>query len=200
MREKWKWDVRGSFCILLSVLLFLDEQNIVPWALLACLLHELGHLSAIYMLGGRVRVIRLSAVGAEIVPTRQAMFSYVEEIIIIAAGPITSLLVALLGAYLLKNLQSEVAFLFCGLNLMAGLFNLLPVGPLDGGRLLRIMIAKHCHTPDSDRIYQCITACFAGLLLYLGFFYVVKLSGNITLIVTGVWLLSTLRHQNGYVS
>lgn len=91
MKCDWQWEVSASFYALISVLLFFDEQNIVPWALFACSLHEMGHLMAIYTLGGKVSVIRLSLVGAEIIPNRNTLFSYVEEILIILAGPLTNI-------------------------------------------------------------------------------------------------------------
>lgn len=196
MKCDWQWEVSASFYALISVLLFFDEQNIVPWALFACSLHEMGHLMAIYTLGGKVSVIRLSLVGAEIIPNRNTLFSYVEEILIILAGPLTNISVFLCGLAFSRQYPNEKLHLFCGLNLMLGLFNLLPVASLDGGRLLRMTIAKYFHILLAERIYQSISKVLASLLLLGGIFLAVTQHGNITLIIMAVWLLIACKQHN----
>lgn len=193
MRKGFEFHVSAGFCLLLAILLFLDDDNIVPWALLACLLHELGHLLAIYLLGGRVQAFRLSAVGAEMVPTRVRLFSYQEELLIAAAGPLASLLTALFAGSLRGVLgrYDEGIFLFMGLNVAAGLFNLLPIGPLDGGRMLRILLLRGEKLEEGERIFQSITLLLSLSLVALGTFHMLRLGGNITLLLSGLWLLST---------
>ena len=60
-------EVTGGFLLLLAWLNYLDRSFLVPMAVLACGAHELGHLLAIRLLGGSVREIRLTAIGAELV-------------------------------------------------------------------------------------------------------------------------------------
>ncbi len=196
MKCDCQWEVSASFYALISVLLFFDEQNIVPWALLACLLHEMGHLTAIYTFGGKVSAIRLSLVGAEIIPIRNTLFSYAEEILIILAGPLTNIAVFVCGLAFSRQFPNENLHLFCGLNLMLGLFNLLPVASLDGGRLLRMTIAKCFHIVIAEKIYESISMVFASLLLFGGIFLAVTQHGNITLVIMAVWLLIACKQYN----
>jgi len=44
-------EVHWSFFLLTAWLLYLDDQNILLMAVLACALHELGHIAAIYCFG-----------------------------------------------------------------------------------------------------------------------------------------------------
>ena len=196
MSGKREYSVSGGFGVLLAILLFMDEQNIVPWALLACFIHEMGHVLAIHMLGGSVQSFRLSVIGAEIVPTRNRLFSYQEELVIAASGPLISCIAAIMGAYFAGGYHYEKTFLFCGLNLVAGLFNLIPEGPLDGGRMLKILLFKRYSLQKGEQIYQCITALFSISLLSLGIFHVFKLGGNLTLILTALWLLAGVRRNH----
>ena len=56
--------------------------------------------------------------------------------IVAAAGPLANFVLALLGGYLLSISQAPVFLTdFIIINLMLGLFNLLPVPPMDGGRI-----------------------------------------------------------------
>ena len=48
-------EVTGGFLLLTAWLNYLDRQGVVPLALLACALHELGHWAALRALGARVR-------------------------------------------------------------------------------------------------------------------------------------------------
>ena len=58
-------EVTGGFLLLTAWLNYLDRQGVVPLALLACALHELGHWAVLRALGARVRRVRLTSVGAE---------------------------------------------------------------------------------------------------------------------------------------
>lgn len=187
----------GGFGILLAVLLFWDEQNIVPWALLACFIHEVGHVITIRLLGGEIESFRLSVVGAEIVPTRSRLFSYREELLIAAAGPLFSIVVALMGAALAGGFfVSDTVFLFSGLNLAAGIFNLIPVGPLDGGKMLKILLLKRVSFTEAEQIYRFFTAIISSVLFTLGMVQLLKLGGTITLPLTAFWLLAGVRQTH----
>lgn len=190
MRERLVIRVSGGFCLLLTLLLFLDEQNFVPWALAACTLHELGHLATIHLLGGRVVAFRLSVVGAELVPGRARLFSYREELIIAAAGPLVSLVAAFLAACLAKagGDFGERAYLFAGLNLVAGLFNLLPLAPLDGGRILHSLLLRSRESWELERLYQRLSCALSLGLLCLGTWQMLDFGGNPTLLLSGLWL------------
>lgn len=179
--------------MLLTALLFLDHQNLVPWALLACALHELGHLAAIYALGGRLAGLHLTVSGAEIVPERDTLFSYGEELLMIAAGPACSFLVAALTGWLASGAACEALFLFAGLNLAIGVFNLLPLWPLDGGRLLNLLLVRLLDPIRGEHACQLFTAILGMGLLVLGFLLMVQTRGNPTLLLTALWLLAGTR-------
>ena len=77
-------EVTGGFLLLTAWLNYLDRQGVVPLALLACALHELGHWAALRALGVRVRRVRLTAVGAEMEVDRG--LSYGGELLAALAG------------------------------------------------------------------------------------------------------------------
>ena len=109
-------EVTGGFLLLLAWLNYLDRSFLVPMAVLACGAHELGHLLAIRLLGGAVREIRLTAIGAELVLA--GPLGYWQEGAAALAGPGVNLLLALLCC------QFSWGLSFAGLNLVLALFNL----------------------------------------------------------------------------
>ena len=122
--------VTPGFLFLMAWCNYADQQGLLLPALAGCALHELGHLAAIWGLGGSVRRLRLTAVGAEIQLERP--MSYPGELAAALAGPAANLAAAWLCC------RAEGGALFAGLNLALGCFNLLPVGRLDGGRALHV--------------------------------------------------------------
>ena len=57
-------NVRDGFWVLLAALWCVDEDNLLPLFLMAALVHEAGHAAALYLAGGRLRQLTLTACGA----------------------------------------------------------------------------------------------------------------------------------------
>ncbi len=122
----------------------LDDRIYLHWALLLLLLpvqwilamaiaaafHELCHMAAVHAVGGRVNSLKVLPFGAVMVVEE---ISGLKEGFCALAGP--------LGSFLLVLFIRPFPVLgICGL--VQGLFNLLPVYPMDGGRILRILLRK----------------------------------------------------------
>ena len=174
-----KLEATGSFFLILALLNYLDRQHMLPMAAAACTLHELGHYLAIRLAGGDIKLIRLTGVGAEMVLGRP--LSYWQEGLAALAGPGVNLLLAL------GFCSWEGGVSFAGLNLALTLFNLLPVGRLDGGRAVSCTLAllmgpdRACWvTAWLDR--GCTTLLLAGGLLLAG------AGRNVTLLLTALWV------------
>ena len=84
--------VTPGFLFLMAWCNYADQQGLLLPALAGCALHELGHLAAIWGLGGSVRRLRLTAVGAEIQMERP--MSYPGELAAALAGPAANLAAA----------------------------------------------------------------------------------------------------------
>lgn len=164
-----------------AALIYLDGQGIVLNAVLACLIHELGHFLTIKAFGGKVRTLHLSIVGAEIYPEYGRPLPYWKEIITAAAGPLANVLLAVVSV-------GTGQHLFAGFNLSFGFLNLLPIHALDGGRILASCLNAHCFVV-SECICRFISILFSGLILGLGL-AAWKTWGNISLLATAIWLVA----------
>lgn len=178
--------VTSGFLLAAAAMLYLDSAVALPSAAAAAL-HELGHWGAIHALGGRVSGFTLSVAGAEMRLDGARALSYPGELAAALAGPAVSLLCAWGAAKL-------GFFLFAGLSLALGLFNLLPVVQLDGGRIVYALIAWLLSEQHAARVVLVLSVITAGCLLGLGA-TLFKLSGNFTLLVTAIWLVSGLMKQ-----
>ena len=173
-------EVTGGFLLLTAWLNYLDRQGVVPLALLACALHELGHWAALRALGARVRRVRLTAVGAEMEVDRT--LSYGGELLAALAGPGANLALALAFSPLTGG------GLFAGLNLALGCFNLLPVGRLDGGRALHCLLSMSIG-PAAEEAEAVLDRVLIAFLLALGVL-LIGWGGSFTLLLVALWLLA----------
>lgn len=117
--------IHEDFYFFTAVLLLLLPLRWIVAAFLAALFHELGHYGAVRLLGGSVVSGEISCHGAKMTA---APMSPKAELLSVLAGPAASLLLLLL-----RHLFPRIAI--CGL--IQGVFNLLPIYPLDGGKALR---------------------------------------------------------------
>ncbi len=117
-------------------------------ALLAACVHELFHLTAVLICGGQALSVSILPFGARLETTP---LTPVKEALCALAGPLGSFLM------LLTAEQFPEAAL-CGL--IQGAYNLLPIYPLDGGRIL------HCLLPQA--LYRAVESFFLTLLTGIG--------------------------------
>ncbi len=122
-------------CGALYILLRFDASGFLRISLLAACLHECGHILVFVLLKKRLPVIEVSMTGF-CMQTRGCKLTPGQRLILAAAGPAVNLLLAL--AWLLRTARQASVFgqAFLAANLLTGLFNLLPVPPLDGAQIL----------------------------------------------------------------
>jgi len=99
---------------------------------LALIIHELGHLIIAYYLKEKISVLKILPLGFSCRLKNQSRIEIKNMIKILIAGPAVSLLAAGLFLFWTKD--------FAIVNLIIGLINLLPIGELDGMRILNIIM------------------------------------------------------------
>ena len=156
------------------------------------LLHELGHAVAARMYGVEVESITLWFLGG-VASMPQIPRQPGAEAVVGIAGPIVSFLLGglfWLAAGVLgegpSGLAAGVSFVLiylAALNIVLAVFNLLPALPLDGGRVLRSLLALAMPHGQATRIAGGISKVLAILLGLIGF-----LSFNIFLMLIAFFI------------
>lgn len=164
-------------------------------ALFACVLaHEFGHALMARRFGIRTPDITLLPIGGlarlERLPEEPA-----REVLVALAGPavnvvIWAVLVGVLGAgsgldglAAVQNPQTGFLERLAAINLFLAAFNLLPAFPMDGGRVLRALLASRMPRARATRI-----AATAGQILAFGFALLGLGSGNLMLLLIAVFV------------
>lgn len=192
-------EVDGSFLLAAALLYYFDQENIVPWALGSCLLHEMGHWIAVRLLGGKVVRLRLTCAGAELRLSSLRRLTPLEVVFAALAGPAVNLLLAFLLSRLARSGFHGNLYLFAGINLGMGCFNLLPVGWLDGGKILQALAALLSLEEWGDWM---IRVCSIGsvFLLFLSGSLLLRHSGNFTLLVAAFWMAGAALQEDSFFS
>lgn len=184
-------DVNLSFLLMLAFFLLwgglLTGILFVVVAFTAVLLHELGHALVARHLGVRVVGIELHFFGGAAKMMGQPK-SAGDEIAIAAAGPAVSFALGGLGI-VLAALTGWRGFVIVGwLNLIIGVFNLIPALPMDGGRILRALLTRKLSFVRATEVAVMITRGFAILLGVVG---IVTLQIYLPLLAVLLWVMGS---------
>ena len=180
--------------MLLAVLLVIFPPVLLLAIFSATLLHELGHYTILRLMKGRVKRLTITQLGAEM--TVEGRLSYGQELLLAASGPTVNLLLAVLLSHF--GTRWEVCYLFGGVHLVLGLFNLLPIMPLDGGMLLW-NAACWCLGPyTADRI-SAIVGIFSSFLLTGAALWMLLKGGSPFLLLATLGLIRVPLGQIGLV-
>lgn len=191
------------FGIVATLLLFLSVT-----------LHELGHSLQALKYGVKVRNITLMPMGGlahmESIPEDPN-----KELRIALAGPLVNFAIAalLIGLGALLDARALISFdelieslgrvSWSGLlayltstNIILGLFNLIPAFPMDGGRILRALLARKMDHAKATRIAAQIGQ---GLALLMGLWGFMSGSWTLVLIAIFVWMGAGQESQGAQV-
>ena len=176
--------VELSFGAVLLVLWFawVNGWRLTGQILLAAMLHECGHWSALCICGASVRCFRVGVMGAVLeVDTR--CLSYGQELAAVLAGPVVNLAAALLGG------MQRADPVFIGIHAVLCVFNLLPVSLLDGGRALRLLLVLLIGPDRGERLADGISAAAAVALVACLLVVMGRTGGSLWLLPPACWML-----------
>jgi Zn-dependent protease/predicted transcriptional regulator len=175
--------------------------------LLSILAHEAGHALVAYYFGIRATgVILLPAGGVASIPSLPK--KPIQEILITLAGPAVNLVIAAIlllfihpySAYWIDSENIGVVnagnfiFQLQVINLSLFFFNLVPAFPMDGGRILRIILASNMNIVKATRIASMLSLIIGSLLIILGFVIV-----HVVPVLIGLFILFASRAEEYYL-
>lgn len=136
-------DVQVHPLLILFMFISIFTGNFVQLLIILILvfIHELGHYLAAAYFKWRVETIVLWVFGGIMKTDEHGSRKISEELIVTIAGPCQHLLIYLFVIGILKNtsIPEPIIFLLLYYNTVILVFNLLPIWPLDGGKLLFLL-------------------------------------------------------------
>ena len=151
--------LRLDFSFFLAAALFLlTNSGFGLAALCACGIHEFSHLIMMIIFGIKADEILFYGAGIRI---SSKEINYAEKLpraLILAAGCAGNLA----AAAVMLVIGNSVA---AAINLFTALFNLLPIGALDGAQLLKNAAVSRCKPENVDKILRAAEIISAALLI-----------------------------------
>ena len=171
---------------------------------LCVLLHEFGHVFAARRYGIRTPDVTLLPIGG-VASLERMPEKPVQEIVVALAGPAVNLVIAIVLIIALEarfdltqmaqleQAQSTLLGRVAAANVALFVFNLIPAFPMDGGRVLRALLAIPLGFTSATRIAATIGQALAIVFGFLGLF------GNPLLILIAVFIFLAASGEAGYV-
>lgn len=160
------------------------------------LIHELSHLLCAVLLGIEVKSIVVLPFGMTIRLAHNIIRHPKKEIAVAIAGPLANVIMIAISQFFYKdNIGNLNFYLFVVVNWANLLLNLIPVPPLDGGRVLRVLLIKASGLMNASRLIQKISKIFAGVVLIFGTFILIATRGNPSLLIIGAFLIFSLTEE-----
>ena len=186
--------------LLLILFYFTNQIEIYTLIMIFAIIHELSHLFAGLVLKMKIKQITLMPVGLSIefiIPYSDLNEKILKsnklelkKMFIAIAGPLINIIIIFIVFFL--NIKLELKHLIIYSNLLIAVFNLLPLYPLDGGRILKSVIclikgkrkAESLINRISNIMFFLIIFIFSILIYYLKNFAILFVMFYLLYIVT----------------
>jgi len=188
---------------LFLLLFFLTGQlEIYALVMVFALVHELAHLICGIILGFKIDIFKIMPLGFSI-EFKPVVEDYnqkilksnmitIKKIIVALAGPLINLLIVILGA--IFNIDRNIIYS----NLLLLIFNLTPIYPLDGGRILKNLIKIFCGNIKANKYINLITNIFTIILTMTSSIFILIYKNIAILAVLIVIWGMTIKENNKY--
>lgn len=195
--------------IFLFLFLFLLTSQIEMYIILMifAIIHELGHLIAGLILKFKPEEVKLTPVGLQIrfkidsreynEKIKEARSLNIKKVIIALAGPLTNLIIAVVTiiiGYFNANIQNTYIYqIIIYANFLIAMFNLIPIYPMDGGRLLNELLKIFIGNKKAYKITYIVSKTILILLTAVASILVLYIHNiAIVIILAYLWYLEVI--------
>jgi stage IV sporulation protein FB len=187
-------DVEFSFTFwffagLLALLIFGGEA--LAWYLiLPMLAHECGHAAIMGLCGIPIRGVHFRSFGVEIETGDTATTSYGKDIAIALGGVAANLILALILH--LFFFHSMRVMLLVAVNIALAMFHLIPIGSLDGGQALRLLLERFGNPEMAWQVSRFFSFLLLVPLFAAAIFLIICGTANLSLLLVCLYLAGTV--------
>lgn len=203
-----KFRIDLKIFIFLILFYFTKQIEVYAMIMIFAVIHELGHLLVGLLMGMKPEKIEIMPFGVSISfkikvmeynkKVKKGNLLEIKKIIVALAGPITNFIIILITYNLNINLLESILIIYT--NFLIMIFNLIPIYPLDGGRIIRGILYIFLGKRNSEKninIISKITVIIITTISSILILYTHNIS--IFLIDMYLWYLvikEDLKHKN----
>lgn len=203
--------IKVNLKIFIFIIIFCITKQIEIYGILMlfALFHELGHLFLGFMLGFKPKSLNINPVGLSInfavevndynKKVKNGNILALKKILIALAGPLVNFIIAIIFyIFKIEFFHFSREFIIYS-NILIGIFNLIPIYPLDGGRILKNLIHIKKGLQDSYKYINMISNITIIILSVLTSFIIIVIKNISIIIIIGyLWCLVINNNKQYY--
>lgn len=191
-----KRETKKILAEILLILLICSYNNIFIFAFIWVFLHEIAHILVAFKYGCKFYNIGFHIFGLNVELAEISTLKDKDKIAVYIAGALFNIISAITFYFIsfkYKNIFVETSI---NLNIGLALFNLLPAYPLDGSRVLEILLSKKILFKRAQRIISIISYIIAGLFIISGIcIYIFLHSLNFSMLLGAIIIVYITRME-----
>lgn len=154
-------------------------------------IHELSHYCMVLKLKVESESLNIHLLGARLELSNFDELEFREKLLICFAGPMLNLIIAILFFILYKFIcSSNYIYLNMEINLVLFIFNMLPIYPLDGGKILGTLLEEKLIFTEVNDVLSKMSYLFGiGFILLSIAAMIVLKRINITSLLAGIFII-----------
>ena len=168
-------------------MLLIDRSNTAILSLISAVLHESGHIFLMYMFSSPPEKLTLGFFGMRI-EKRENTLSFLQEAWVAFAGPCVNLLICFFSFIIYQFCEEEIMLRLAFINLLLGAFNLKPIEPLDGARIIKNTLSIFFNEQCIEKILNIFLYIFLSLLFMICLVVTSFYGFNFTLLIFCVYI------------
>ena len=181
--------------VFLIIFYFTKQIEIYAMIMFFALIHELGHLLAGLLLGMKPEKIELMPFGVSISfkikveeynkKIKKENILEIKKILVAIAGPLTNFIIILITNSLKIDIFKGLMIIYT--NFLIMMFNLLPIYPLDGGRVLKGILHINFGIRKSELYTNIISKVMVAIITAISSIMILRVH-NIAILLIDMYL------------
>lgn len=178
------------FCIIF------DKIDMLCITYAVMIIHELAHCIAALCIGLKISHIDFYPFGVNLKLKNKLVYSISDEMILYFSGPFCNIMFALVLIVMYNYYPYESIKYFYVSNIMLFCMNMIPSVPLDGGILLKKIIAYRLGYANANKIMTVISVLLSALVMVLGVYVIYVTKFNFSVLLFAVLMIGNIFTQS----
>lgn len=200
--------IKLNLQIFVFIIIFIITRQIEIYGILMlfALIHELGHMLAGIILGLKPSSLEIMPFGLKVVfnikpdnynkKIKKGTILTVKKLVIACMGPVTNLIFVILYSIFDITFFGISREFVIYANILIGIFNLIPIYPLDGGRITKNIIHIACGREEAYKYTSLISNITISLLSFVASIAILYFKNIAILFIIGyLWVLVIIENK-----
>lgn len=189
-----KIKIHSSFLLFLLLVIAFRRINQFFLVILAVTAHEFAHAAVALTFGRKTESVLITPIGESARILGFETLSVPRKTAVLLAGPAFNIITALAIRFFFMGNEHVEALM--RISAVIGVFNLLPVYPMDGGRLLFAYLGNRLGILNAAFVAKYISKLGTAVFFATGFIQLVLFPLNMSLLAVGVFLALISKREN----